>query len=268
MDEIRSSPATPESIWEIIREISLSIKESRAEIAESRAEIAESRAEIRESRAEIRESRAEIRESSARFDRELAASRAEFKQELAASRAEFKQEMAASRAEYDRRSAEAKQEMAESRAEFDRQIKNVNEMIGGIGNSNGKFAEEFFFTALYKGDRNLFGEHFDECYTQMRRYEKATGKKAEHDIFLVNCVSLAIVEIKYKAQRADIQKILNRLPDFKTLFIEHKERRIFLGLAAMSFEDGVEEEAEKAGIAIVKQIGEAVIFNDEHVKAF
>ena len=90
----------------------------------------------------------------------------------------------------------------------------------------------------------------------------------EHDILLVNGKSLAIIEVKYKAQRSDIQKLLDRLPNFRTLFAEYKNRQIFLGLAAFSFDKSVEEEAEKAGIAIVKQVGDAVIFKDEHVKAF
>ena len=43
---------------------------------------------------------------------------------------------------------------------------------------------------------------------------------------------------------------------------------VFLGLAAMSFDKGVEEESDKAGIAIVKQVGDTVVICDEHLKTF
>ena len=211
MDNIDKTPATPESVWEIIKELSLSIKESRAE----------------------------------------------FKQEMIESRAEFKQEMTESRAEFDRRSAD-----------FDRRMKNLDEMIGGVSNSNGMFAEEFFFNALEMGDKHLFGEFFDECYSLVKRYNKGAQKKSEHDILLVNGKSVAIVEVKYKARKEDIQKIINRLPNFRELFPEYKKHRIFLGLAAMSFDKGVEDESIKEGIAIVKQIGDTVVISDENMKTF
>jgi len=169
----------------------------------------------------------------------------------------FDREMSDSRAEFDRRSAD-----------FDRRMKNLDEMIGGVSNSNGMFAEEFFFNALDMGDKHLFGEHFDECYSLVKRHNKGKQKKSEHDILLVNGKSVAIIEVKYKARKEDIQKIINRLPNFRALFPKYKEHRIFLGLAAMSFDKGVEDESIKEGIAIVKQVGDTVVISDENLKTF
>jgi len=229
MENIDKKPATPESVWEIIQELSLSIKESRAE-----------------------------------FKQDLEDSRVRFEQEIADSRAEFKQAMAESRAEFDRRSAEFDRRSADS----DRRIKNLDELIGGISKSNGMFAEEFFLNAIEMGDKQLFGEHFDECYSLVKRYSKENQKKGEHDILLVNGKSVAIVEVKYKARKEDIQKIINRLPNFRILFPEYKEHRIYLGLAALSFDKGVENESIKEGIAIVKQVGDMVVISDENLKTF
>jgi len=52
--------------------------------------------------------------------------------------------------------------LSEKFAETDRFIKDVNKQIGGICNSNGEFAEEFFYNALLHKQRNIFGEHYDE----------------------------------------------------------------------------------------------------------
>ena len=284
MENIEKTPVTPEIVMEIIREISLSIKESRKEIAESRKEIAASRAkfdlDLAESRAEWKQ---RMEESDKKLDRDIAKSRAEWKQELAESRAEWKQDLAESRAEWKQELAESraeweqelaksraewKQELAESRAEWNLKMKELNEMIGGTANSNEMFAEEYFFNCIEKGDKTLFGEKFDECYSSLKRYNKNYRKKSEHDILLVNGKSVAIVEIKYKARKEDIQKIINKLPDFRMLYPQYRSHRIYLGLAAMSFDNGVENETINNGLAIIKQVGGMVVINDEHLKAF
>ena len=191
-----------------------------------------------------------IREMALSFDKRMKESDEKFDREMVESRAEFKKEM------------------TESRAEFDRRMKNLDEMIGGVSNSNGMFAEEFFFNALDLGDKHLFGEHFDECYSLVKRHNKGKQKKSEHDILLVNGKSVAIIEVKYKARKEDIQKIISRLPNFRALFPEYKGHRIFLGLAAMSFDKGVEDESTKEGIAIIKQVGDTVVISDENLKVF
>ena len=159
-------------------------------------------------------------------------------------------------------------ETDERQKETDRQIKELKEMIGGMGNSNGMFAEEFFINSIKNGDKNLFGEHFDEFESISRRNIKNKKTKGEQDLFLYNGKAVAIIEIKYKARREDIQKLINRPSVFKTLYPEYKLHRIYLGLAAMSFEDKVEDESIKAGIAIVKQVGDTVVICDENLKVF
>ena len=164
----------------------------------------------------------------------------------------------------DKRNIEADKRSAET----DRQIKELKEMIGGVSNSNGMAAEEFFINTIERGNRNIFGEHFTDCFSLVRRYNKEKKLRSEQDIILVNGEAVALVEVKYKAQRADIQKIINRLPSFRALHPEYKTHRIYLGLAAMAFDNGVERESEKEGIAIVKQVGNTFVINDENMTVF
>jgi len=173
-------------------------------------------------------------------------------------------QMEKSRADYDRRNAEADRRNAET----DRQIKELKEMIGGMANSNGMFAEEFFFNAIDNSDKKLFGEQFHECISSVKRYNKGKQKKSEQDVLLVNGNSVAIVEVKYKARKEDIQKLIDRPPVFKVLYPEYQSHRIYLGLAAMSFDTGVEDETVKNGIAIIKQVGDTVVISDENLKIF
>ena len=202
-----------------------------------------------------------IREMAVSSDKRMEESRAEFDKRLEESRVEFDKRMKESDEKFD-------QKLEKSNAEHDKRMKNLDEMIGGMGNSNGMFAEEFFFNAIDNGDKKLFGEQFYECLSSSKRYNKDNRKKNEQDVLLVNDDSLALIEVKYKARKEDIQKIINRLPNFRTLFPEYKKHRIFLGLAAMSFDKGVEDESIKEGIAIIKQVGDTVVISDENLKTF
>ena len=51
--------------------------------------------------------------------------------------------------------------LKQSRIEADARMKNIKEQLGGIGNNNGYFAEEFFYSSFEKGTINFFGERFD-----------------------------------------------------------------------------------------------------------
>jgi hypothetical protein len=44
--------------------------------------------------------------------------------------------------------------------------------------------------------------------------------------------------------------------------------QIYLGLAALTFEERVEAECIHKGIAIIKQMGDSVVINDAHLKVF
>jgi len=173
----------------------------------------------------------------------------------------FDKEMKESRAAFEK-------EMAESRADFKQRMNALNEMIGGVGNSNGMAAEELFYNTLYNGDKNIFGEQFDVCYRNLNFNDKKKKKRNEFDIILVNCKSMALVEVKYKARREDVQQIIDKVPDFKTYFPYYNCHQVYLGLAAMSFDKGVETVCANNGIAILRQVGDEVLVEYENLKVF
>ena len=195
----------------------------------------------------------ELRESQADTDRQLKESIAGLTEKQAETDNLLKRSIAAS----DKRGTE-----------LSSQIKDLKESVNGISKSNGMIAEEFFFTAIDMGGKNFFGEQFDECYSYVKRNSKAKQLMSELDIILFNGKSVALVEVKYRARKEDIQKMIDKLPKFRILYPEHKERRIYLGMAAMAFDKGVEDESEKEGIAIFKQLGDTVVINDKYLKVF
>jgi hypothetical protein len=164
-------------------------------------------------------------------------------------------------------------EHAEKHAEINRiltkltdNVQNLNSDVGGIGNSNGDFAEEYFFNVFLKGKQTFFGEKFDKIEKNLNGIE--VGNKAEYDIVLFNEKTLGIVEVKYKACIEHIPKVVKKAETFRINYPQYSNHQIYLAIAALSFEDEVEEKCKSEGIAIIKQVGDAAVFNYDNMKIF
>jgi len=162
-------------------------------------------------------------------------------------------------------------ELAEKQAETDRQMKETDRkldkvgiQLGGISNNQGRFAEEYFFNSFERGKRNFFGEKFDV----IKKNLKGIKTDDEFDIVMLNGQTVGIVEVKYKAHENDVPKVLEKANTFRVNFAEYKSHMIYLGLATMAFYPELEQACIDNGIAIIKQAGDTIVINDEHLKAF
>ena len=195
---------------------------------------------------------------------------ASVKEMFAESRAEFDKAMAESRADWERRMKESgdrfDREMEKSRAEWEHRMKKLDEHMGGMANSQGMFAEEYFFNSFENGQQNFFGEKFDEIIKHAKGWKN--GFKDEYDILMLNGHAIGIVEVKFKAVKDYIPKVIKKAHTFRGNFPEYQNHKIYLALAAMTFDAGLEQECIKEGIAVVKQVGDTVTIYDEHIKAF
>jgi DNA-binding transcriptional MerR regulator len=173
------------------------------------------------------------------------------------------------------KTVQAIQELKESQKATDLQIKeltenvkNLNNDLGGMQNSNGSFAEEYFFNAFANGQRTFFGETFDNIEKKLKGIE--IGYKTDYDIVLLNGKTVAIIEVKYKGKLKHISKVIDKADSFRINYPKYVNHQIYLAFAAMSFDedDYVEEKIKKKGIAVVKQMGDVVVINDKNMTAF
>ena len=162
--------------------------------------------------------------------------------------------------ETDRRMQETDRQIQET----GRQIRNMQKELGGLGNSQGSFAEEYFFNSFENGKQNFFGEKFDEIEKNVKGVMQ--GLKDEFDIVMYNGTSVAIIEVKFRAREEHIPKLLRKADTFRIIFQYYKDFKIYLGLASMSFDEGVEKKCIESGIALIKQVGDTVVINDAHLK--
>ena len=152
---------------------------------------------------------------------------------------------------------------------LDKQFKSLDklkEVSGSHSNNLGSFAEEYFFNSFETGKHDFFGEKYDS----IRRNVPAglEGNDDEYDIVLVNGKSVAIVEVKFKAHKNDLPKVVKKAETFRINYPKYQNHKIYLGLASMAFYPELEAECTKNGIAIVKQDGDTVIINNDNLKAF
>jgi len=162
-------------------------------------------------------------------------------------------------------------ETATMQKENAQQIKALNRQIGGISNSNGEFAEEFFYNSL-KETMTFAGIHFDvisDKFGGRRILPDKTEVRAQFDIVLHNGDSLALIEAKYKADLEDVKELVEKkVPNFRLLYPKYAECKLYLGIGSLVLKDRVVQEAKKLGIGLMKQRGDAVEYKTDWVRAY
>ncbi|MCL2290667.1 MAG: hypothetical protein FWC34_08210 [Bacteroidetes bacterium] len=146
-------------------------------------------------------------------------------------------------------------DIKEMSAETDRLIKEIAQLIK---ESNQRFDK-------LNAETN---QKFDRIERKMH-YKSLEGE-IECDIFLFNGKSAAIIEVKYNAKpdNISIDRLISRVEVFKTLYPAYKNHNIYLGVAAMSFNQKLVWRLHRAGIATIRPIGKRMVVYDKNIKAF
>jgi Holliday junction resolvase-like predicted endonuclease len=129
-------------------------------------------------------------------------------------------------------------------------------MVGGISNNQGAIAEEFFYNSI-KSKPVLSGITYDFIDKNVTR---SKGKITdEYDILLVNGKDIAIIEVKYKTNERDIEKLLGRkYTNFKKLYPEYKNYNHHLVLASFYINEDLKDNALDNNITILQRKGNII----------
>lgn len=151
-------------------------------------------------------------------------------------------------------------ELAESQKEMQRQL-------GGIGNTNGEFAENFFYSSL-SNKMQLGGIKFDYIERNVKR--RVRNLTDEFDIVLYNGDSLGLLEIKNTVKAANVTQLLQtKLQNFRTLNPEYANAKIYLGIGGFTFEnESVKATAKASGIIVLEVQGDHFEADIENMRAF
>ncbi len=141
-------------------------------------------------------------------------------------------------------------------AKTDTKLDKLAELYGGVGNNQGKVAEEFYYNSL-KPDLTLNGIEFDFIEKNVTRSTK--GIEEEYDLLLVNGKDVFIIEVKYHLHPKDIERLVGRkLTNFKTLFPEYRACHIHLALATFAVDDDVKQMALSQGVTVLQRRGDVI----------
>ena len=141
----------------------------------------------------------------------------------------------------------------------------IGRQLGDLGLVQGEVAEDLF----YRNVRYLFKEKRDMIFSNVKRNLKKKGA-GEYDIVAVNGDAVLVIEVKNKLQKRMVDKFVeNKLPKFKEIFPEYRERRIFGGIGALVVKEDVSRYAEKAGLYVLTQTSEggAALINRKNFRA-
>jgi hypothetical protein len=143
-------------------------------------------------------------------------------------------------------------QMAKTEAKLNR----LAEMYGGVSNSQGAVAEEFFYNSL-KDKPELNGATFDTIYKNISGAVR--GVEDEFDLVLVNDECVFIIEVKYKAHRNDLERLLNKKRrNFNAMFPQYRDLAQHWGLASFHLSDELKHAALEHGIHLLQRKGDLI----------
>jgi ribosomal protein L9 len=153
-----------------------------------------------------------------------------------------------------------------SQIENTAKFKELHRQLSDIGLSNGEAAESFFYNSL-EDNKMLGNVKFDEIAKNIKQKRHRT--EDEYDIFLENGNSVGIIEVKYKVTKDHINKMVDKKANnFRILFPDYSDYKLYIGIAGLSFEPNVEKLASDNGLVVLKQKGEIMQVNSSHMRAF
>jgi Holliday junction resolvase-like predicted endonuclease len=150
---------------------------------------------------------------------------------------------------------EAQKATDEQMKRTDEKLERIGINLGNIGKNQGDVAEEFFFQSLIK-DNHLGKIHFDDVVKNM---EKHRGQiQEEYDLVMTNGDAIAVVEVKYKAHKNDLDKLDRKMKNFKKLFPIYQAFKQYGAIAAFHINDDAKEEALRRGYFVLQRSGDLV----------
>jgi hypothetical protein len=216
------------------------LEENALAMAALRISQQETNAQIKATEAQIKAMSEELRELSKATDTQIKATSAELRELSKATDAQIKA--------------------------TDAKLKEVGRQLGDIGHSSGDAAEEFFYNAL-EDHKYLGSVGFDEVSKNIKA--KKHRLEDEYDVFLENGNTVGIVEVKHKVKKEHIEKLISqKAKNFRILFPDYSNYKLYVGIAGLAFEQKTEEFASENGIVVLKQKGNLMQVNSDNMRAF
>ena len=132
--------------------------------------------------------------------------------------------------------------------------KSIKEASGNFDNKWGEFME-----SLVQGDLvRLFqkqGIQVEHIYPNLIASRPDKSRKWEYDLVAVNGCEIIVIEVKTTLKTDGLDRFLNKLSDFKSVFPIYKDKIIYGAVAYLGHKEGVPEKAQASGLFTVEALG-------------
>ena len=192
----------------------------------------------------------------------------EFAKWLKESSENFDKRLKESSEDFDERLKKQEEENRTWAREWKKQMKQMSSNIGGIGDSNGHFAEEFFFKGL-NSTMSLGHHKFHDIERDLRRHSTKKNLQGQYDIVLTNTDTIVVVEVKYKLSEKYVRRFYDKgLKNFKQLFPFFSNYKLYGAVASMSDPGEASKLAKEYGLFVLGQSGNDLEIINDHVKPY
>ena len=135
-------------------------------------------------------------------------------------------------------------------------VDRMAKMDGGVSNSQGAVAEEFYYNSL-KAKPFLRGMRFD--HVDRNWGKTCRNQQDECDLVLLNGSTVFIFEVKYKVRESDLQRLLTtKKTNFNQFFPEYRDHEQHWGLATFHIDDKLKARVLKKGLILLQRKGDIV----------
>lgn len=160
-------------------------------------------------------------------------------------------------AELDRRIAETSEQIKKQSVENDKLLKDLARQVGGITDTQGRFAEHQVRPKLIQMFRD-WGVALEETVFGVQ-VEREGQPYLEIDLLLINTVCSVVVEIKNNLRERDIDEHIDRLEKLQQYTVRAVKGTIMYGaVAGMIVSAEVAQYAIKKGLFVIVPSGENV----------
>lgn len=133
-----------------------------------------------------------------------------------------------------------------------------------MSKTHGRVAEEFFHAALLEAPC-LGGMEFGHAFPNVKVTH--SGESAEYDLLLMNGEFVAVIEIKHRLRRGDVERMRKvTLPKFRYFLPGYKDKTLAPAMAAMTADEDAVALAHKCGYAVLRPDGQKVRADLEHLR--
>ena len=148
--------------------------------------------------------------------------------------------------------------------ETTRVAQETSRIVGGMGQTQGRVTEEFFYDALSK-TLCLGDIEFSHVYLNVKAFHRS--ERAEYDLLLLNGEMVAVIEVKHKLRRDDVERMRDvTLPGFRHFLPAYKDKTLAPGLACMTADEDALALAHKCGYAVLLPNGRQVRADVSHLR--